>query len=96
MPSTEVTIEEWMSSLKTEKPYIISAYVQKIHRHAPNDHPQYDGYVYQFNITKEVQQSKADDIRVGLDRYGSIIYQTYEEAMSAMNEYLRGFYDSQI
>ena len=84
--SNTIDVEESTLSFNSEKCYVVSAYVQKQIKHTPydEDHGQ---YIYQFTVAMVYGSGN-------VERHGSQTYSTYDEAMLAMNEYLKEFYGS--
>ena len=77
-----IEAEEWLLSFATEKTHIVSAYIPKIGR----DHPDDPTPVYQFVVTMDY----AGAGRAQLYRHGSRSFDTYDEAVKEMNEYMKG------
>tara|TARA_R100000458_G_C8231595_1_gene213131 strand:- start:785 stop:1042 length:258 start_codon:yes stop_codon:yes gene_type:complete len=84
--SNSIDVEESTLTRSYERTFIVSAYIQKLDVYTPHDTVQ-NAYVYQFVMAMVYSSGN-------VERYGSPMYSVYDEAVLAMNEKLKEFYDS--
>jgi len=85
--SNIIDVEESTLSFNSEKSHVVSAYIQKEVKDAPADVYKWTEFIYQFTVAMVYGSGN-------VERHGSQTYSTYDEAMLAMNKYLKEFYES--